>query len=118
MKRNRIIMLAVVLVVLVAISATVIMIKKPDLTEKKENETGVDSDVGTKTDVKVITFAVPDICKIEEENLQYFNDALIKDGHDYRLEIKYLEYENYAALLEDELKSGDTDIAFYRRLER
>lgn len=112
MKRNRIIMLAVVLVVLVAISATVIMIKKPDLTEKKENETGVDSDVGTKTDVKVITFAVPDICKIEEENLQYFNDALIKDGHDYRLEIKYLEYENYAALLEDELKSGDTDIAF------
>ena len=34
MKRNRIIMLAVVLVVLVAISATVIMIKKPDLTEK------------------------------------------------------------------------------------
>ena len=65
MKRNRIIMLAVVLVVLVAISATVIMIKKPDLTEKKENETEVDSDVGTKTDVKVITFAVPDICKIE-----------------------------------------------------
>ena len=45
MKRNRIIMLAVVLVVLVAISATVIKIKKPDLTEKKENETGVDSDV-------------------------------------------------------------------------
>ena len=35
MKRNRIIMLAVVLVVLVAISATVIMIKKPDLTEKR-----------------------------------------------------------------------------------
>lgn len=98
--KNRNILIAIILFALIAVSATVILIKKSDLTGKKE------------PDVKVITFAVPDICKIDDDNLQHFNDALIKDGHDYMLEIKYLKYDEYAELLEDELKTGDTDIAF------
>lgn len=110
--KNKNILIAIILLSLIVVSATVILIKKSDSISQRETEPEIDSDAGKETDVKVITFAVPDICRIEDQNLQRFNDALIKDGHDYMLEIKYLEYEGYADLLEDELKTGDTDIAF------
>lgn len=112
MKKNKKILIEIILSAVIVMSATVILINKSDLTGKKETEATIDSVVGKETDVKIITFAVPDICKIDDDKLQHFNDELIKDGHSYMLKIKYLEYDEYAGLLEDELKNGETDIAF------
>lgn len=112
MKKNRNIWLAISLLVLVAVFAMVILIKKGDSTNRKETAAKIGPVAGKETDATIITFTVPDICKIDDDNLQHFNDDLIKDGHDYMLRIKYLEYDKYAELLEEELKTGDTDIAF------
>lgn len=112
MKKNRNILIAIILLALIAISATVILIKKSDSISKKETDAKIDSVARKESDAKIITFAVPDICKIDDDYLQHFNDELIKDGHDYMLKIKYLKYDEYAELLESELKTGDTDIAF------
>lgn len=112
MKKNRNTLMALILLALIVVSATVILIKKSDLFSEKKTDAEIDSVVGKILNAKIITFAVPDICKIDDDNLQHFNDALIKDGHDYILKIKYLEFDGYAELLEGELKTGDTDIAF------
>lgn len=124
MKKNRIIFIAVILLLSIVISATVILIKKSDSTNTegtktdrvtetdKDSKTDRDSVAKGETDVKIITFAVPNVSRIDDDHLQQFNDALIKDGYNYVLEIKYLEDEAYAELLKDELNSGDTDIAF------
>lgn len=55
---------------------------------------------------------MPDICKIDKNNLKKFNDALAADGHDYELEIKTLSYDNYGQAVEGALENGKTDIAF------
>lgn len=115
MKKNRIILMAIILFALVGIVAMAIMNKKTDSPGKTETDNNnITSDLtgGEKADVKIITFTVPDICKIDDDNLQQFNDELNRDGHDYILKIKYLEYDEYATVLEDELKNGETDIAF------
>ena len=80
--------------------------KKSDKADKEESETKRNSDA------QVITFAVPDICKIDKNNLKKFNDALAADGHDYELEIKTLSYDNYGQAVEGALENGKTDIAF------
>jgi multiple sugar transport system substrate-binding protein len=110
MKKNRIILIAIILLALIVISTTMILIKKSDL--MKGTETTNNPVAGEESDVKIITFAVPNICKVDDDNLQQFNDELIKDGHKYRLEIEYLEYDEYAQLLKGELISGDIDVAF------
>ena len=68
--------------------------KKSDKADKEESESTGNSDA------QVITFAVPDICKIDKNNLKKFNDALAADGHDYELEIKTLSYDHYQAIKE------------------
>ena len=80
--------------------------KKSDKADKEESESTGNSDA------QVITFAVPDICKIDKNNLKKFNDALAADGHDYELEIKTLSYDNYGQAVEGALENGKTDIAF------
>lgn len=66
----------------------------------------------TKKDATTITFAVPESCFIDASHLKLFNELLIDDGHNYQLEIKHLESENYTMNLENELKNGNVDIAF------
>lgn len=80
--------------------------KKSDKADKEESENKRNSDA------HVITFAVPDICKIDKNNLKKFNDALAADGHDYELEIKTLSYDNYGQAVDGALENGKTDIAF------
>ena len=80
--------------------------KKSDKADKEESEST------RNPDAQVITFAVPDICKIDKNNLKKFNDALAADGHDYELEIKTLSYDNYGQVVEGALENGKTDIAF------
>ena len=80
--------------------------KKSDKADKEESENKRNSDA------QVITFAVPDICKIDKNNLKKFNDARAADGHDYELEIKTLSYDNYGQAVEGALENGKTDIAF------
>lgn len=71
----------------------------------------------TTPDVKIITLAVPDVCKVNEDNLRYMNEALVKDGHYYKLEVKELPlmdpYGNnlYYAQLKKELEEGGIDLA-------
>ena len=54
----------------------------------------------------------PDICRIDENNIKQFNAALMNDGYDYELNIKYLEYDEYSQKLESTLAAGKTDVAF------
>ena len=63
-------------------------------------------------DVTVITYAIPNYCDIDEEKLALFNEALVKDGHKYRLEIKSLDSVDYQERLEPELDNGTVDVAF------
>lgn len=78
----------------------------------KREDNNSETEVEKKTDVKTITFTVPDICRVDEDKIKSFNDELVKDGHDYKLEVKYLAYEEYTDLLESKLESGQTDVAF------
>ena len=66
----------------------------------------------TDKDVTTITYAVPEFCVINYNNLKLFNETLQKDGHKYQLELKILPYETYSQDLENELKNGTVDVAF------
>ena len=72
-----------------------------------------DDDVSTDLqEITTITFAVPNVSEIDENNLKLFNQELQKDGHPYRLEIEYVEFDSYVADLEALLKEGKVDISF------
>lgn len=92
------------------IAMPVMIILKNGKTSQKDTENN--PNIIEESNIKIITFAVPDICRIDDDKLQEFNDELVKDGHGYMLEIKYLAYEEYTEVLKSELKSGDIDIAF------
>ena len=62
--------------------------------------------------VTVITYTVPDFCRIDNNYLQLFNEELLVDGYEYKLEIKYIKSDKYTENLENELTNGDTDVAF------
>ncbi len=79
--------------------------------EEEEDTAGEDADTEEEA-AEIITFTVPDICRIEENNLRHLNEALKEDGYSYRMQINYLEYETYTERLKEALKNGDTDIAF------
>jgi len=62
--------------------------------------------------VKTITFAVPSNCRIDEKNLELFNEALLEDGHHYKLEIKSIMVdENYLTTLQRDMGRGLIDVA-------
>ena len=73
---------------------------------ESNNQTSANKDVTT------ITFAVPDIFKVDYNHLQQFNDELISDGYKYQLVIKYIEDNEYSQTLENELENGNVDVAF------
>ena len=85
MKNNKGIWIAAIVVFLIMVSVVAISIKK-----NASNGSGTEK-TSKKSDTNVITFAIPDICRIDENNLKQFNDALMNDGYDYELNIKYLE---------------------------
>ena len=100
---------------LLALAAAVITLVLADGLKKKdsgESNSGID-----EADIKVIRFAVPsDLCRVPDEFLRYFNEALIKDGHPYRLELaelgKSVTSDEYMKELETQLKNGGVDVAF------
>lgn len=63
-------------------------------------------------DIVTITFAVPDVNKVDEMKLKIFNQEMQKDGHPYQLQIEYVDYNTYVTDLEGILKAGKTDISF------
>lgn len=71
----------------------------------------------TMPDVKIITLAIPNTCMVNEDNLRYMNEALVKDGHYYKLEVKEMplmdEFGNnlYTGRLRQELEAGSIDLA-------
>lgn len=105
-KNNKGIWIAAIVVCLIMVSVVAISIKK-----NASNGSGTEK-TSKKSDTNVITFAIPDICRIDENNLKQFNDALMNDGYDYELNIKYLEYDEYSQKLESALAAGKTDVAF------
>lgn len=109
--KNRIIAAICILLVLAVAGSAVFLYKKP----KKSGKAGANgSEPGNApADAKVITFVVPEsVTKINEHNLQLFNEALYKDGHKYRLCFKYCNFMEYKDLVKNELMSGRADIAF------
>ena len=105
------VLIAVVVIALIvaAVAAVCINKKAGDSGKLKEGQTET---TVKKSDTKVITFAVPDICRIDENNLKQFNAALMSDGYNYELNIKYLEYDEYSQKLESAFAAGETDVAF------
>ena len=113
MKKNRIIMIPIILLALIVIIVMSILDKRTDSSDKTDNKDITNNlTEAEKKNAKIITFAVPDDCKVDEDNLQKFNEALGRDGYNYILKLKYLEFDNYAAALESELKNKGVDIAF------
>ena len=67
------------------------------------------------TDVTTITFAVPDFCFIDDNNLRLFNEELLKDGYKYQLKLQHIVYDetiDYINDIEREFKNGTSDVAF------
>lgn len=92
-----------------------------DQDEAKDPVALTDGDKGTSPDgtapvdpkeLTTITFAIPKVGEIDENNLRLFNQELQKDGHPYQLEIVYVELDTYIADLETVLKEGKADITF------
>ena len=108
-KKGVLIAVVVIALIVVAVAAVCINKKAGDSGKLKEGQTEA---TVKKSDTKVITFAVPDICRIDENNIKQFNAALMNDGYDYELNIKYLEYDEYSQKLESTLAAGKTDVAF------
>lgn len=75
-----------------------------------ENPSALDPDVTT------ITFAVPEFSHIDNNHLRLFNNELLNDGYKYQLKINTFEYDfeknQYFIDIENELKSGNADVAF------
>ena len=124
-KKGILIAIAVAVIVVIAVAAVCLnrktdnagavsegRIESADKTKKSDKADKEESESTRNPDAQVITFAVPDICKIDKNNLKKFNDALAADGHDYELEIKTLSYDNYGQAVEGALENGKTDIAF------
>lgn len=69
-----------------------------------------------KTDVTTITFAVPQFCHVNDDNLKLLNEELQKDGHAYQLVVEEFECDfegdQYFRDIENELNSGHADVAF------
>ena len=73
-KKGVLIAVVVIALIVAAGSSGMLLIKKAgDSGKLKEGQTET---TVKKSDTKVITFAVPDICKIDKNNLKKFNDAL------------------------------------------
>ena len=108
-KKGVLIAVVVIALIVVAVAAVCINKKAGDSGKLKEGQTEA---TVKKSDTKVITFAVPDTCRIDENNIKQFNAALMNDGYDYELNIKYLEYAEYSQKLESTLAAGKTDVAF------
>ena len=88
-KKGVLIAVVVIALIVVAVAAVCINKKAGDSGKLKEGQTEA---TVKKSDTKVITFAVPDICRIDENNIKQFNAALMNDGYDYELNIKYLTF--------------------------
>ena len=84
--------------------------------ESWATETTPDSQTVLDPDVTTITFAVPYFCHIDYDNLKLFNEELLNDGYKYQLQIRSFEYDfesnKYFKDIENELKSGNADVAF------
>ena len=67
-------------------------------------------------DVTTINFAVTYYCRIDDKNLNLFNEELKKDGHKYRLQLTQFDDDaengEYFKTIEKELRSGNIDVAF------
>ncbi len=97
MSKKKKFIITIILLVIVAISIAVVLIVKR---QKKEPE------------FNTITFAVPNLCSIDNKALKLLNDELVKDGYNFEIEIKYLDFLEYDELIKSELKNNNTDIAF------
>lgn len=110
-KNNKKILIAFIVVVIIAAVLLFALLNNSKENHNKET-TEIIEHPAVPDDVVTITFAVPDICSLDEKKLSLFNDELLKDGLKYRLDVKYLEFENYTELLENEAKNGSIDVAF------
>ena len=72
-KKGVLIAVVVIALIVAAVAAVCINKKAGDSGKLKEGQTET---TVKKSDTKVITFAVPDICRIDENNLKQFNAAL------------------------------------------
>ena len=75
-----------------------------------------DNPAASDPDVTTITFAVPIYCHVDNNYLKLFNNELLNDGHKYQLKINTFEYDfennQYFIDIENELNSGNADVAF------
>ena len=75
-----------------------------------------DNPAASDPDVTTITFAVPVYCNVDSNRLKLFNNELLNDGHKYQLKINTFEYDfennQYFIDIENELNSGNADVAF------
>ena len=75
-----------------------------------------DNPAASDPDVTTITFAVPIYCHVDSDRLKLFNNELLNDGHKYQLKINTFEYDfennQYFIDIENELNSGNADVAF------
>ena len=110
-KINKNLIITVIGVAIIAIPILILSFIYSGVNRGKEtSESSMPSDVADN--VVTITYAVPDICRIDKNNLNLLNEEFKKDGLHYRLKIKYLDYEGYADSLANEAKNGNIDIAF------
>ena len=110
---NKILHKVISMILILAIALAFASCSKMD-----ESRTTISSEQEGQTDdpdVTTITFTVSDCCIIDDDNLKLFHEELLKDGHKYKLKLKYYsddDISDYRKKIETELKNGTSDVAF------
>ena len=85
-------------------------VRKLDNGAREESPVTVEEE--PEPNAKIITYAIPSICYVDEKNVRKLNAALREDGYDYRLKIQQLSTLDYLKNLQGQLKNGTVDVAF------
>ena len=114
MKTRKNILFLILGISVIAISLIVFLIlrNKPDTVNGTAAISIQNNQTAASDGITTITFAVPDFCVINKNNVTLFNEELQKNGHKYQLELKYLSYETYSQDVKTELENGTVDVAF------
>ena len=110
-RKNVLFLILGISVIAIALIVFLVLRNKPDIgngatAASQNNQTAAENGITT------ITFAVPDFCVLNKNNVKLVNEELQKNGHKYQLELKYLSYETYSQDVKNELENGAADVAF------
>lgn len=111
-RKNILFLILGISVIAIALIVFLILRNKPDIGNGTDAVSLQKNQTAANDGITTITYAIPDFCVINLNNVKFLNEELQKNGHDYQLELKYLPYDTYSQDVVSELENGTVDVAF------